>query len=145
MFHNLEQLKERIKIHEGFCDTVYKDTLGKRTIGYGHLCTDNEKWKDGKAYTIEYLNDVFEGDFNEAVRQTEQLIGNLVLHKEANEIIIEMVFQLGMSGVSKFKKMWAALKNQNYDEAANQMLDSKWAKQTPNRAKDLSEIMRGLA
>tara|TARA_S200002703_G_C3732678_1_gene225213 strand:- start:62 stop:499 length:438 start_codon:yes stop_codon:yes gene_type:complete len=145
MFHNLEQLKERIKIHEGFCDTVYKDTLGKRTIGYGHLCTDNEEWKDGKAYTIEYLNDVFEGDFNEAVRQTEQLIGNLILHKEANEIIIEMVFQLGMSGVSKFKKMWAALKNQNYDEAANQMLDSKWAKQTPNRAKDLSEIMRGLA
>tara|TARA_E500000318_G_C3519632_1_gene195805 strand:+ start:578 stop:1015 length:438 start_codon:yes stop_codon:yes gene_type:complete len=145
MFHNLEQLKERIKIHEGFCDTVYKDTLGKRTIGYGHLCTDNEEWKDGKAYTIEYLNDVFEGDFNEAVRQTEQLIGNLVLHKEANEIIIEMVFQLGMSGVSKFKKMWAALKDQNYTEAANQMLDSKWAKQTPNRAKDLSEIMRGLA
>lgn len=145
MFHNLEQLKERIKIHEGFCDTVYKDTLGKRTIGYGHLCTDNEEWKDGKAYTIEYLNDVFEGDFNEAVRQTEQLIGNLVLHKEANEIIIEMVFQLGMSGVSKFKKMWAALKDQNYTEAANQMLDSKWAKQTPNRAKDLSEIMRSLA
>ncbi|BAQ86388.1 Phage-related lysozyme (muraminidase) (COG3772) [uncultured Mediterranean phage uvMED] len=145
MFHNLEQLKERIKIHEGFCDTVYKDTLGKRTIGYGHLCTDNEEWKDGKAYTIEYLNDVFEGDFNESVRQTEQLIGNLVLHKEANEIIIEMVFQLGMSGVSKFKKMWAALKDQNYTEAANQMLDSKWAKQTPNRAKDLSEIMRSLA
>jgi lysozyme len=145
MFHNLEQLKERIKIHEGFCDTVYKDTLGKRTIGYGHLCTDNEEWEDGKAYTIEYLNDVFEGDFNEAVRQTEQLIGNLVLHKEANEIIIEMVFQLGMSGVSKFKKMWAALKDQNYTEAANQMLDSKWAKQTPNRAKDLSEIMQGLA
>lgn len=145
MFHNLEQLKERIKIHEGFCDTVYKDTLGKRTIGYGHLCTDNEKWEDGKAYTIEYLNDVFEGDFNEAIRQTEQLIGNLVLHKEANEIIIEMVFQLGMSGVSKFKKMWAALKDQNYTEAANQMLDSKWAKQTPNRAQDLAEIMRGLA
>lgn len=145
MFHNLEQLKERIKIHEGFCDTVYKDTLGKRTIGYGHLCTDNEEWEDGKAYTIEYLNDVFEGDFNEAIRQTEQLIGNLVLHKEANEIIIEMVFQLGMSGVSKFKKMWAALKDQNYTEAANQMLDSKWAKQTPNRAQDLAEIMRGLA
>ena len=54
MFHNLEQLKERIKIHEGFCDTVYKDTLGKRTIGYGHLCTDNEEWKDGKAYTIDW-------------------------------------------------------------------------------------------
>ena len=145
MFHNLEQLKERIKIHEGFCDTVYKDTLGKRTIGYGHLCTDNEEWEDGKTYTIEYLNDVFEGDFNEAVRQTEQLIGNLVLHKEANEIIIEMVFQLGMGGVSKFKKMWAALENQDYAEASAQMLDSKWAKQTKNRAEHLAEIMRGLA
>lgn len=145
MFDNLEQLKERIKTHEGFCDTVYKDTLGKRTIGYGHLCTDDEEWIDGKTYDIQYLNDVFEGDFNEAVNQAEKLIGNTIIKNKAAEIIVEMIFQLGMGGVSKFKKMWAALENQNYVEASDQMLDSKWAKQTKNRAEHLAEIMRGLA
>jgi len=145
MFHNLEELKERIKTHEGFCDTVYKDTLGKRTIGYGHLCTDDEEWIDGKPYDMQYLNDVFEVDFNEAVKQAEKLIGNTIIKNKAAEIIVEMIFQLGMGGVSKFKKMWKALENQDYIEAANQMLDSKWATQTKNRAESLAEIMRSLA
>lgn len=145
MFDNLEEVKERIKTHEGFCDTVYKDTLGKRTIGYGHLCTDDEEWIDGKTYDIQYLNDVFEGDFNEAVNQAEKLIGNTIIKNKAAEIIVEMVFQLGMGGVSKFKKMWTALENQDYAEASAQMLDSKWAKQTKNRAEHLAEIMQSLA
>ena len=145
MFDNLEELKERIKTHEGFCDTVYKDTLGKRTIGYGHLCTNDEEWIDGKVYDMQYLNDVFEGDFNEAVNQAEKLIGNTIIKNKAAEIIIEMVFQLGMGGVSEFKKMWTALENQDYAEASAQMLDSKWAKQTKNRAEHLAEIMQSLA
>jgi lysozyme len=145
MFDNLEELKERIKTHEGFCDTVYKDTLGKRTIGYGHLCTNDEEWIDGKVYDMQYLNDVFEGDFNEAVNQAEKLIGNTIIKNKAAEIIVEMVFQLGMSGVSKFKKMWTALENQDYAKASAQMLDSKWAKQTKNRAEHLAEIMQSLA
>ena len=145
MFDNLENLKDRIKTHEGFCDTVYKDTLGKRTIGYGHLCTNDEDWEDGKAYNMAYLEDVFEVDFNEAVNQAEKLIGNTIIKNKAAEIIVEMVFQLGMGGVSKFKKMWAALENQDYAEASAQMLDSKWAKQTKNRAEHLAEIMHSLA
>ena len=145
MFYNLDEVKERIKTHEGFINYVYKDTLGKRTVGYGHLCTDDENWEDGKCYDNSYLNDVFEIDFMEATKQTEKLIGNLVLEKEANEIILEMVFQLGKTGVSKFKKMWEALSGQDYKKAADEMLDSKWAKQTKNRAESLAEIMRSLA
>tara|TARA_R100000908_G_C3746602_1_gene141819 strand:+ start:150 stop:587 length:438 start_codon:yes stop_codon:yes gene_type:complete len=145
MFHNLEELKERIKTHEGFVNYVYKDTLGKRTVGYGHLCTDDEEWIDGECYGHDYLNDVFEIDFNEAVNQAEKLIGDTIIKNKAAEIIVEMVFQLGMSGVSKFKKMWAALENQDYAEASAQMLDSKWATQTKNRAESLAEIMRSLA
>jgi len=55
-----------------------------------------------------------------------------------------MVFQLGGNGVSKFKMMWEALKCSppNYTEASVQMLDSKWAKQTPNRAKEMSDHMK---
>ena len=66
------------------------------------------------------------------------------LKPEAKEVIIEMVFQLGKTGVSKFKKMWTAFGNNDYNEAANQMLDSKWAKQTPSRAKDLSDVIKNL-
>ena len=145
MFYNLDEVKERIKTHEGFVNYVYKDTLGKRTVGYGHLCADNENWEDGKCYDNSYLNDVFEIDFMEATKQAEELIGNLVLENKANEIILEMVFQLGKTGVSKFKKMWEALSGQDYNKAADEMLDSKWAKQTKNRAEFLAEIMRSLA
>ena len=144
MFYNLDEVKERIKTHEGFVNYVYKDTLGKRTVGYGHLCADNENWEDGKCYDNAYLNDVFEIDFMEATKQAEELIGNLVLENKANEIILEMVFQLGKTGVSKFKKMWEALSGQDYNKAADEMLDSKWAKQTKNRAEFLAEIMRSL-
>ena len=145
MFYDLDKVKERIKTHEGFVNYVYKDTLGKRTVGYGHLCTDDENWEDGKCYDNSYLNDVFEIDFMEATKQAEELIGNLVLENKANEIILEMVFQLGKTGVSKFKKMWEALSGQDYNKAADEMLDSKWAKQTKNRAKSLAKIMRSLA
>ena len=57
-----------------------------------------------------------------------------------------MVFQLGPTGVSKFKKMWVALKNNppNYKEAAVQMLDSRWAKQTKNRAESLAKQMENI-
>ena len=145
MFYNLDEVKERIKTHEGFVNYVYKDTLGKRTVGYGHLCTDDENWEDGKCYDHIYLNDVFEIDFMEATKQAEELIGDFVMEKEANEIILEMVFQLGKTGVKKFKKMWEALSGQDYNKAADEMLDSKWAKQTKNRAESLAKIMRSLA
>ena len=80
-----------------------------------------------------------------AVNQAADLIGNIKIKAKAKEVIIEMVFQLGKTGVKKFKKMWKAFGNNDYNEAANQMLDSKWAKQTPTRAKDLSDIIKSLA
>ena len=65
---------------------------------------------------------------------------------KAKEIIIEMVYQMGESGVSKFRKMWKALKQnpKDYYEAAKQMMDSRWAKQTYSRARNLSDEMRLL-
>jgi lysozyme len=57
-------------------------------------------------------------------------------------VLIEMVFQLGVGGVSKFKKMWSGLQEQDYNEASIQMLDSRWAKQTPSRANSLAQVMK---
>ena len=137
-----EELKEEIKLHEGFVPRTYADSLGKKTIGYGHLCVEPEQWDNDKEYTKEELNVVFEKDFNEALKNAEHLIGERSINDTAKEVIIEMVFQLGIGGVGKFKKMWSALDNKDYGEASFQMMDSLWAKQTPNRAEKLSQKMR---
>jgi len=137
-----EELKEEIKLHEGFVPRVYKDSLGKRTIGYGHLCVEPEQWDDNKEYTKEELENVFSKDFNEALKNAEHLIGERSINHIAKEVIIEMVFQLGIGGVGKFKNMWKALDGEDYGEASFQMLDSLWAKQTPARAGKLAGKMR---
>jgi len=63
---------------------------------------------------------------------------------DAKSIICEMIFQLGGNGVSKFKNMWKALKENppSYSVAASEMLDSRWAKQTPARATEMAEHMK---
>ena len=140
-----DKLKERIKQHEGFRNYVYLDSLGKKTVGYGHLCRDDEDWDIKKSYSIQELEVCFESDFNNALVGAERLIGDITIDPKAKEVIIEMVFQLGETGVSKFKKMWAALKEQDYINASNEMLDSKWAEQTEKRAESLARIIRSLA
>ena len=137
-----EELKTQIKEHEGFVPKVYKDSLGKRTIGYGHLCVEPEQWNDEKEYTKEELELVFNKDFDEALKNAESLIGDRPVNFIAKQVLIEMVFQLGIGGVGKFKKMWSALDNEDYGEASFQMMDSLWAKQTPKRAEKLSHKMR---
>jgi lysozyme len=137
-----EELKKQIKEHEGFVPRVYKDSLGKRTIGYGHLCVEPEQWDDDKEYTKEELELVFDKDFDEALKNAESLIGDRPVNFIAKQVLIEMVFQLGIGGVGKFKKMWSALDNEDYGEASFQMMDSLWAKQTPKRAEKLSHKMR---
>ena len=68
----------------------------------------------------------------------------LEISDDAKTIICEMIFQLGGNGVSKFKNMWKALKENppNYEEASVQMLDSRLAKQTPNRAQEMASHMK---
>jgi len=137
-----EELKAQIKEHEGFVPRVYKDSLGKRTIGYGHLCVEPEQWDDDKEYTKEELEEVFNKDFNEALKNAETLIDGRPINFIAKQVIIEMVFQLGIGGVSKFKKMWSALDKEDYGEASFQMTQSRWHDQTPKRCQSLAAKMR---
>lgn len=136
------QLKERIKQHEGFRRTVYSDSLGFATIGYGHLVLPTDNFVEGVEYTKEELDKVFDVDFEKAVNGAKELIGNDSLLPQAEEVIIEMCFQLGKTGVSKFENMWAYLDDGDYVAAGDEMLDSNWYQQTPSRALALSEIMK---
>ena len=61
------------------------------------------------------------------------------------EVVVEMCYQLGLGGFSKFKKTIFYLEKENYLEASKEMLDSKWSKQTPNSAKKLSDIVASVA
>ena len=141
---NLERLLESVKKHEGYRNKVYLDTLGKRTVGVGHLCVE-DFWEDDKEYEESFLMEILQKDLQEAIRGAKELMeehGCADIDERAEEILIEMVFQLGRTGVKKFKNMWKALSELNYVGASFEMLDSRWAKQTPNRAKDMADQMK---
>ena len=141
---NYDKLLESVKKHEGYRNKVYLDTLGKRTVGVGHLCVE-DFWEDDKEYEESFLMEILQKDLQEAIRGAKELMdehGCADIDERAEEIIIEMVFQLGRTGVKKFRNMWKALSEHNYVGASFEMLDSKWAKQTPNRAKDMADQMK---
>ena len=143
---NMDRLLKSVKEHEGYRNKVYLDSLGKRTVGVGHLCVEDH-WEDDKEYSEKYLMKILKDDLKNAIRGAERLLkGCPILDSLAREIVIEMVFQLGETGVSKFKNMLKALEEgPDYKTAAIEMLDSRWAKQTPNRAKKMSNSMKSLA
>jgi lysozyme len=140
---NYDKLVESVKKHEGYRDVVYRDTLNKRTVGFGHLCVEDH-WEDGKKYDKEYLEKILKEDLQYAINQGEGMCKDLKISDDAKFLIIEMIFQLGSAGVQKFRRMWSALEEDppNYFEAHVQMLDSRWAKQTPERATEMSEQMK---
>jgi lysozyme len=141
---DMDRLLQSVKKHEGYRNKVYLDTLGKRTVGVGHLCVE-DFWEDNKEYDEEFLMNILKDDLKNAIEGAERLLKDCpVLDDLAKEIIIEMVFQLGETGVSKFKNMIKALKIPDYQTAAIEMLDSKWAKQTPNRAQNMRSEMAAL-
>ena len=143
---NMDRLLASVKKHEGYRNKVYLDTRGKRTVGVGHLCVE-DFWEDDKEYEEKFLMEILQKDLQQAIRGARSLMedhGCADIDEQAEEILIEMVFQLGMTGVSKFKNMWKALAELNYVGASYEMLDSRWAKQTPNRAKAMAKTMKEI-
>ena len=118
----------------------YIDTNGYPTIGYGHKILKGEDFSKG--LTPKQADELLKQDAQSAVNQTNRLIAQIPVTQEAAQILANMVFQMGETGVSNFKNMWEALKNQDYQKASKEMLDSKWArKDSPSRAKELANLM----
>ena len=119
--------------HEGFVDHVYKDSRGLDTIGYGTLMPlSKEECKLLLVHRLDKMKN------NLADKKPEIQL----LNKDKQDVLYEMAYQMGVSGVLKFKNMWKAIEDDDYEEAGTQMLDSRWAKQTPSRAQELAERMR---
>lgn len=107
----------------------YKDSEGFLTVGYGHKVLPNENFTNGIS-EIEALS-LLDKDIAKAESQLSKL--NLIIPKDWHDFMIIMIFQLGLSGTMKFKKMIQALRDANYSEAIKQAKDSLWYRQTPNR------------
>ena len=132
----IDGLIERLKVSEGFKESVYKDTLGIDTIGYGFAIKD-----------LVLSEEISEMILKEKVEALISRIENkfewfVEMPPEVQSVIVECCYQLGLYGFSRFKKTLAHLKEKEFKQAADEMLDSRWAKQTPNRANMLAQIVR---
>lgn len=128
-------LVDSIKAHEGFRARAYQDSVGVWTVGYG---TNLQRLTIDEATAEQWL-----------LRELARLREFFELHQPypklspaRQDVILEMAYNLGIAGVLAFGKMWTALAAGDWDEAARQMLDSKWAKQVGQRAQDLAGRMR---
>ena len=133
-YHNL---KERIKSNEGFSSKPYKDQLGYLTIGYGHLILPNENILLKKQIHKKELEEIFEKDFNKALSKFNNTFKSFTLNEKESDLLIEMIFQLGIKGCLKFKNLIKNIKKGNKHLVCFDMMDSLWYKQTPNRVKAL--------
>ena len=131
-------LLEQIKDHEGFSSTVYECTEGYETIGYGFAIKDLE-------LTEEIAEDILIGKLSKLrLRLCKTFDWFLDTPEVVQEVIMNMCYQMGLSGFSQFKKTIYYLETEQYEEAADEMLDSLWHKQTPSRSQELSDVIRGL-
>jgi len=136
----------QIVADEGFKRCAYLDSLGKATIGFGHLLTKDDKlykqFHNEQCITAVQAVELLRIDYNYAEEAVED---NYPWAKDDVKLVLtNMTYQLGVTGVSKFKLSIALLKAKNYDEAAGELLNSKWAAQTPSRAARLAGRIMAL-
>ena len=129
-------LIESIKQHEGYVGIVYKDSLGIDTIGYGFAIKDLELDKDICDIILERKLHALTDRINNKFKWY------MYMPPEIKDIVVEMCYQMGVYGFSRFKKTIAYLQDKKFKEASVEMLDSRWADQTPNRAKELSDRVK---
>ena len=134
---SFKKLKDRIKKNEGYSDKPYQDQLGFYTIGYGHLIKEKENKYYLKKYNKDHFKKLFEADFKKAHDQYKKNFLKKNHTSSEKELLIEMLFQLGEKGVSRFKKMLFFLNKKQKFMASLEMLDSLWYLQTPERVKNL--------
>jgi lysozyme len=127
-------LLDDIKQDEGLRLLPYKDTVGKLTIGYGLNL-------DAGISEIE-ANWLLQNRVSDIKRNLYSSFNwYRFLNDARKDVIVNMVYNLGLAGVLRFKKLIGSLEAQDYDRAAHEMLDSKWASQVGKRAERLAQTM----
>ena len=141
----------QLMIDEGVEYKIYLDHLGYPTFGIGHLVleSDPEHGKDvGTSVSTERVEDAFEKDLDTAISECKVLYGestwNMDFPCEVQEILVNMMFNMGRPRLSQFKNFTKALEEQDWKKAAVEGRDSRWHKQVYNRAERLMVRMENV-
>ena len=147
---NFRRLLAQLKAHEGFRPKPYYCTAGKKTIGYGRNLDD-------KPFTPHEIRDlgVSEEEISEfqascllsrEIHTIDKRLGTFYWYRSMDDarknVCINMVYNLGFNGFFGFKKMIQSLELEKYEDAAGEMLDSKWSEQVGRRAKEPIPVKR---
>jgi lysozyme len=147
---NKEAVFEQLKIDEGVVYEIYEDHLGYATFGVGHLVLESDPEHGepvGTPVSEERVRECFEKDLQTAIDEC------VVLYKdswdtfpgEVQEVLVNMLFNLGRPRLTKFKNFNAKLIAGDYAGAAPEGLDSIWARQVGNRAIRLMERLENVS
>ena len=134
-------LKDQLARHEGIKLTPYFCTANKLTIGIGRNL-------EQKGISLEEADTLLDNDVSQFEQEVynkvdkEMGINLLSINDERRAVLINMAFNLGVNGLCKFKNMLSAIKKHDYELAAKEMLNSRWATQVGDRADELAQIMR---
>jgi lysozyme len=146
---NIEQLREQLEVDEGCVYEIYNDHLGYPTFGIGHLVKESDPEQGqslGTAVSSERVAEAFESDIQSVLRDCNILYSDFDdLPEEAQQVIANMMFNLGRPRLSKFAGMKRGVDARDWNQAADEMVDSNWYRQVTNRADRLVERIRALA
>ena len=145
---NIDRLRRDLEIDEGVIHEIYLDHLGYPTFGIGHLVTkdDSEYGQDeGTAISEQRVIDVFNKDIRTVLEDCGRLYHNFTtLPEEVQLVVANMMFNLGYTRLSKFKGMKRGIDTRDWNQAADEMVDSRWYRQVTNRADRLVVRMRSV-
>ena len=130
-----DKIKDQLVLHEGLRLKPYKCTSGKLTIGVGRNL-DDVGISEQEAFML------LDSDINKIINSLPfQFPFYSKLNDARKAVLINMAFNIGMSGLFKFKNMLAAIREEDFEQASYEMLDSVWAEQVGNRARQLANQM----
>ena len=145
---DIEKLREQLKIDEGCVYEIYNDHLGYPTFGIGHLVieSDPENGEEiGTPVSESRVIEAFEQDVETVLSDCAILYPDFdELPEEVQQIVAHMMFNLGRPRLSKFAGMKRGVDSQDWDAAADEMVDSRWYRQVGARAERLVERMRNV-
>lgn len=131
----MDRLRARLSLDEGRKKKPYRCSAGKLSIGVGRNLED-------RGLRDDEIDLMLTNDIAESVGECRRLVRNFDQLSDARqEVLVNMMFNLGYTRLSGFKKFLAALAVSNWVEASRQMLDSKWADDVGDRADRLSTVM----
>ena len=143
---DLAVLRKQIEADEGCKYEIYLDHLGLPTFGIGHLVTESDEEYNrpvGTFITTDRVAECFNKDVGTVLEDCERLYPDFdSLPEEVQLIIANMMFNMGYPRLSKFKGMKAGVDARDWQQAADEMVDSKWYHQVTNRAERLVSRMR---